>query len=691
MAEVPIPFGDWRPDVALLDNQFISVAENVLPGANTYLPMPGLSFVSTSTLGTGNDNYTKILLHMDGSDAATSFPDSAMGASTSHTWTAAGNAQVDTAQSKFGGASLLCDGTGDWISTPNVEADMALGSSNFTIDSWVRPAVDGTQMYLAGQCDNIGANARWVLFRNASNKINFNAYSSGVATTLTSSTSIVAGAWYHIEVWRSGNSLALAINGTQEHSVGFTTSVDTSSNALRIGAGGEITTTPWNGWIDEFRMSVGVARHTATFTAPTAFYDACRGLFMARMSTGLDAFFAGTAIKLYKWTYASNAWTDVSRAAGGNYNLAAGDLWSFEKFGDNVYATHVNDVLQSIDATSGTNFAAVSGSPPQAGHVKGVGDFLVLSGLSTNKRKIQWSAINDPTGWTVGTSLSDEQVFPDGGDVRGIAGDTIGIVVQDNCLRSMQFLPGDTDRIFAFSKVEEQRGCPGKLAFTFTNGTLFFRGGDGFFAWGGGGLQNIGQDAFNEWFGANANGGVDTARYDEIVCFLEPGTSRVYFAFYNATTSQTYDRLLVFDWHLNKATYATRAAQMWAAGANSTLVKKIVGVDTSGEFATFTGSSLGATIDTAEYHLNPGMRTMVTNVYALADTSAGSGNITITPYTRERLEDTSVAGTAVTLESNGWHGVLSSGRLHKFRLSFAGGQWTYASGLMVDHQPDGEA
>jgi len=56
---------------------------------------------------------------------------------TVHTVTAYGNAQIDTAQSKFGGASGLFDGAGDYLSTPDSE-DWNFGSGDFTIDFWVR-------------------------------------------------------------------------------------------------------------------------------------------------------------------------------------------------------------------------------------------------------------------------------------------------------------------------------------------------------------------------------------------------------------------------------------------------------------------------------------------------------------------------------------------------------------------------
>ena len=53
----------------------------------------------------GGDPYfanVSLLLHCDGSDASTTFTDSS---SNGHTVTASNDAQIDTAQSKFGGAS----------------------------------------------------------------------------------------------------------------------------------------------------------------------------------------------------------------------------------------------------------------------------------------------------------------------------------------------------------------------------------------------------------------------------------------------------------------------------------------------------------------------------------------------------------------------------------------------------------
>jgi hypothetical protein len=223
----------------------------------------------------GNDEYTMALLHFDGADAATTITESAYGGTGVRTWTAAANAQIDTAQSKFGGASGLFDGTGDWVTTPD-HADFVLGSGDFTVDFWARPAVDGTVLVLAGQCDVAGianANSAWLIARTAGNAVTFSVATGASATTVTSTSTLIAGAWMHIAAVKTSSVLKLFINGTQEGgNVAHAATVNNSTSVLGVGSGGDYVTNPWNGWIDEFRLSVGIARWTTTFTPETSAY-----------------------------------------------------------------------------------------------------------------------------------------------------------------------------------------------------------------------------------------------------------------------------------------------------------------------------------------------------------------------------------------------------------------------------------
>lgn len=227
-----------------------------------------------------NDEYTKVLLHFDGTDASTTISDDNIGGS-AHSWSAAGNAQLDTAQKQFGTASLLCDGTGDWTTVAD-HADFALTSKLFTIDCWVRPAASGTQIYIAGQGATpiaVGTRA-WTIGRLSNNHIQ--AVLGGAATQLVleGTTSVVSGAWYHIAFVGDGTTAYLFVNGALEASGAISFTPLDASTAMRVGAAGEETASSWNGWIDEFRLSVGVARWTAAFTVPDEPYDDNRSFLL---------------------------------------------------------------------------------------------------------------------------------------------------------------------------------------------------------------------------------------------------------------------------------------------------------------------------------------------------------------------------------------------------------------------------
>lgn len=226
----------------------------------------------------GNDSFTKVLLHFDGSDTSTTITDDNAGGS-AHTWTANGNAQLDTGITKFGTATLLCDGTGDYVSTPD-HADFTLGSSNFVADVWFnRAGGDGTRRFLFGQADNTGSSLSITAELNASNVVVATYSKDGSATvSLTGSTAITATGWHHFAFLRSGNNLYLALDGAIEAGPtaisGGSGSIFDSSNAFAVGRRGELTTLTWNGSLDEFRLSVGTDRGwTSTFTPPTAAYS----------------------------------------------------------------------------------------------------------------------------------------------------------------------------------------------------------------------------------------------------------------------------------------------------------------------------------------------------------------------------------------------------------------------------------
>jgi len=192
--------------------------------------------------------------------------------------TAYGNARISTAQSRFGGASGVFNGNGAYLSTPD-SVDWAFGAGDFTIDFWVRfnaiPTV-GNYMQLYIQRETDGANEHSFSFYNDGVYGQWRVYVEVSGSLLLNigrpSHGIVLGTWYHIAYVRSGNNLRIFENGVQcGTDISFSSAMPDAAIQLEIGrnpySGG---VRYFNGWLDEFRVSKGVARWTSNFTPPTS-------------------------------------------------------------------------------------------------------------------------------------------------------------------------------------------------------------------------------------------------------------------------------------------------------------------------------------------------------------------------------------------------------------------------------------
>ncbi len=269
-----------------------------------------------------NDPFTKIMLHMDGSNGGTSFADSNSGGS-ARTWTASG-ATTSTSSPKFGTASFLSTVSQQYITTPYT-ADLALSASgDWTLDFWMKStfSLPTGQNQIMGNGSGSSTNSIRVFGINVSGTITIEARDSGgTAKQVTSVASVYDGNWHHIAGVRRSNMLYLYVDGVSVGTpVAITSSYVTTTNWSVGRDGSNGASQSYLGRVDEFRFSNGVARWSANFTPPAAPYavtadqitteDVLTLTARGQMGTTAQAHAAQDRVQLVL-TYASDDVSDI--------------------------------------------------------------------------------------------------------------------------------------------------------------------------------------------------------------------------------------------------------------------------------------------------------------------------------------------------------------------------------------------
>lgn len=437
----------------------------------------------------------------------------------------------------------------------------------------------------------------------------------------------------------------------------------------------------------------------------------CRGLFFARSGSAFHVF-AGTAAGLYKLV--TGSWVNYTRATGGDYTTADGNLWQAVQWGDLLICVNGSDAPQVLDLSSGaTKFSALAGSPPVSSHVSVVGDFVFLKD-AINPRRLVWCGTTGPntaTSWTIGTDLCDEYIAPDGGSIvtAPMLGE-YGLFLQDDGIaRRCVLQAGNPYNAFAFEKIEGIKGGVKGYNQVAIKGRIFYLAENG--------PHYLGTDGSNE---ALAEQRIvqefletcDPARLEQVLAFADPYSSRIYWAYHSAAAGAAYDRLLGYDIGQDRFFFAQMTAQMWAPIAiPGTTLDEITGsidaltasldsrqyqggrptigaITDDRKLGLLAGSNLTATLRVAPVHLIPGARALLSEVYPVGEWGDASlqlrigkreysgGPITwVGPHPR-----TAPTGTIYT---------RASSRLFELELEISGSGWTHAQGLQTLEQADG--
>ncbi len=212
------------------------------------------------------DPYAKnvtALLRFEGSNGSTTFTDDV-----GNTYGRNGTSAISTVKSKFGTASLLNPGNGCDVTSPSL-VGLTFGAADFTVECWVNYTAIGStnsagifQMSTAAggiqastsnslAVGSTSVTGRWEMYA-----ANVATYSPVVPATNT---------WYHVALVRLAGVTTLYVNGVALMSVADTTNY--TGTYLAIG-GYYGAVHCMNGYIDDFRVTKGVARYLGNFTPP---------------------------------------------------------------------------------------------------------------------------------------------------------------------------------------------------------------------------------------------------------------------------------------------------------------------------------------------------------------------------------------------------------------------------------------
>ena len=342
------------------------------------MKLPKLTNLSVTDAADGDSHFPKVeaLLPFDGTNGATSTTDLS---DRGNTVTFGGDAEISTAQSKFGGSSLSLDGNGDYVDLP--QATNQLVSEDFTIEFWFRinSGAGSETIGLFGSYYTGGSGKGMLMVSSATyNQVYFQWHygASGWAylnQTQGTRTALSNNTWYHVAVTRSGSTWRLFLNGTQEDSVTQSSYITDSGSTTRLGNYGPSATASdgLNGYIEDFRITRGVARYTSNFTAPTSAHPTSTGdvnkvVVVNSSADGIRVGYDGTSNQ----RRVAKAWADIdgtqtaANQIEASYNISSMTDHGSAQFSFN-FATAMADANYSvvggvgIDGGGATSVAAL--------------------------------------------------------------------------------------------------------------------------------------------------------------------------------------------------------------------------------------------------------------------------------------------------------------------------------------------
>ena len=335
---------------------------------------PFLSQIAVPVGTTTGDVYypqTSLLMHFNGTNGSTTMTDNSKN---NTTVTSNNGAAISTVQNKFGGSSVLFDGTNDYLSITDTDS-LRLGSTAYTIEAWIylNSLPNPGPWSIFQQNQHIGAGnflELIVYFSGGSYYLEANLYNSSVYKySVNRTVTNLLNVWHHVALIWTGTTVYVSFDGVLSAGVSYSGNDAPSTPTSYIGIYYAATSYYFNGYIDELRITKGIARYTSNFTSSTTQFldsagDANSNVVVNSTATGFAIGTGGI-----NGAQLAKAWVNFN----GTGTVAIRDSYNVSSITDNAvgqyyvnFSTPMNNTNYSVvgcNATSISNFDFTGAGP----------------------------------------------------------------------------------------------------------------------------------------------------------------------------------------------------------------------------------------------------------------------------------------------------------------------------------------
>jgi hypothetical protein len=314
--------------------------------------------------------------------------------------------------------------------------------------------------------------------------------------------------------------------------------------------------------------------------------------------------------------------------------------------------------------------------------------------------RVRWSGINDETTWTADqVTQADYQDIPDGGQIMGIRGGEVGIILLEKGISRMSYV--GTPFIFQFDTISRGKGCIAAGSIAQVQSVTFFLGDDGFYSCDGQSVVGIGSEKVDRWFFANA----DESQFGNMSAAVDPVRKLI---IWNFRTTFGNRQLIIYNFKTQKWTYGDAGADYISDASTSATTlegldsisnsidaltvsldsilymggKYFLGGTNGAYVVTYNGANATGNIITGD--VNAGGRSVVTLAKPYID--GGSANVAVA--SRTLLSEQTSFSTALAADSDNRVSLRSNGNFHQLQV-IPTGNWKTAVSVDVELQGQG--